>query len=266
MRPMEEPAPMPPQGGTRSASPLWTAFNALQFAFTLLWTAGCISVAMAVKTLTGRRDLPLRMAAWLWAPGLLGGAGAQLLVEEAEHVDWSRPHMLVSNHQSVIDICALFRAVPVPLLFLLKQEMTRVPFVGWYARGMGMLFIDRDNPRAAPAVLRAAAERVKGGAQLCIFPEGTRSRDGVVGPFKAAAFQAAIDTGVDVLPVALEGTGAVLPPEGFFAVRPGTIRVRFGRPIPTVGPHAPGGRQALAARAHREVVALLEGGPGAARG
>lgn len=240
----------------------WFAFNLLQFAYTLLWTAGCISLAMAVKALTGRRDLPLRMASNLWAPGLLGGAGARLVVEGAEAIDWSRPHMLVSNHQSVIDICALFRAVPAPLLFLLKQEMTKVPFVGWYARGMGMLFIDRDNPRAAPAVLRAAAQKVKGGAQLCIFPEGTRSRTGEVAPFKGAAFQSAIDAGVDVLPVALEGTGAVLPPDGFFAVRPGTIRVRFGRPIPTAGAGAVVRRQDLAQRAHADILALLRRAPG----
>jgi 1-acyl-sn-glycerol-3-phosphate acyltransferase len=241
----------------------WTAFNLVQFAFTLLWTAACISAAMLVKLATGRRDVPLRMASWLWAPGLIGGAGADVVVEGADHIDWSRPHMLVSNHQSVIDICALFRAVPVPLLFLLKQEMTRVPFVGWYARAMGMLFIDRDNPRAAPGVLREAARQVTDGAQLCIFPEGTRSRDGVVGPFKAAAFQAAIDAGVDVLPVALEGTGAVLPPDGFFAVRPGTIRVRFGTPLVTAGVDAIDRRQDLAARAHADIVALLRRPPAA---
>lgn len=236
----------------------WTVFNALQFVFTLAWTAGCISLAMLVFAITGKRELPLRMAARLWAPVLLGGAGATLEVEGADSVDWSRPHMLVSNHQSVIDICALFMAVPVPLLFLLKQEMTRVPFVGWYARRMGMLFIDRDNPRAAPGVLRAAAELVRGGAQLNIFPEGTRSRDGVVAPFKGGAFQSAIDAGVDVLPVALEGTGAVLPSIGFFAVRPGTIRVRFGAPIATVGEGGVHNRQQLARQAHDQIVTLLQ--------
>lgn len=239
----------------------WTVFNTLQFAFTLVWTALCICLAMLVYAITGHRELPLRMAARLWAPGLLGGAGGHLVVEGADSVDWSRPHMLVSNHQSVIDICALFMAVPVPLLFLLKQEMTRVPFVGWYARAMGMLFIDRDNPRAAPGVLRAAAELVRGGAQLNIFPEGTRSRDGVVAPFKGGAFQSAIDAGVEVLPVALEGTGAVLPPTGFFAVRPGTIRVRFGTPLPTTGDAAITNRQELAHQAHDQIVTLLKRPP-----
>src|SRR5690606_6656352 len=108
----------------------WSVLNLVQFAFTLAWTMACITVALLVWAVTGgRRHLPLRMASWLWAPGLLGGAGARVQVEGQERVDWSKPYVVVANHQSVIDICALFRAVPVPLHFLLKQEMQRVPFV-----------------------------------------------------------------------------------------------------------------------------------------
>ncbi len=233
---------------------LWAAANAVQFAFTLAWTAGWIALALAVWALSGgRRRVPLRMASRCWAPGLLWGAGARCEVEGAERVDWSRPYVLVANHESVIDICALFRAVPAPLHFLLKQEMRRVPFVGWYARAMGMVFIPRENRRAAADSLRRSAALVRDGAILCIFPEGTRSRDGVVAPFRPGAFQTALAAGAEVLPVALAGTGAVLPPDGLFRVRPGTIRVRIGTPIPTAGRD----RQALAGEAREQVLALL---------
>src|SRR5690606_15547020 len=154
----------------------WGVHNAVGFVFTLAWTAGWICLALLVLATTRRRDIALRMAARCWAPGLLAGAGARLVVEGAEDIDWSRPRLLVSNHQSIIDICALFRAVPVPLHFLLKQEMTRVPFVGWYARACGMLFIERDNPRAGPRLRREAAALLGEGHTLCLFPEGTRSR------------------------------------------------------------------------------------------
>jgi 1-acyl-sn-glycerol-3-phosphate acyltransferase len=235
----------------------WVGWNALQFGFTLLWTAAWISLALCLVALTRRRDWALRMAARAWAPGLLRGAGARLSVEGAERVDWSRPYLLVANHQSVIDICALFRAAPVPLRFLLKQEMTRVPFVGWYARATGMLFISRDDRRAGPLLRRQSAALLRGGDCLCLFPEGTRSRSGAVGAFKAGSLQAAIDAGVDVLPVAIEGAGAVLPVDGFFRVRPGRIRVRFGAPLP--GRDASGSldRQALARQAHASVQALM---------
>lgn len=235
----------------------WGAHNALGFVFMLLWTAGWISLALLVLGLTRRRDLALRMAARCWAPTLIAGAGARFEVEGAEGIDWSRARLLVANHQSIIDICALFRSVPVPLHFLLKQEMAGVPFVGWYARACGMLFIERDNPRAGPLLRRQAAALLRDGHSLCLFPEGTRSRNGAVAAFKGGAFQSAIDAGVEVLPVAIEGAGAVLPPDRMFRVRPGVIRVRFGAPLPTCSDAGPVTRQALADSAHAAVLALL---------
>jgi 1-acyl-sn-glycerol-3-phosphate acyltransferase len=223
--------------------------------FTLAWTAGWISLASLVRLLTRGQRWPLRMASRCWAPGLLGGAGARLEIEGADAIDWSRPLVLVANHQSVIDACALFRAVPVPLRFVLKQEMARMPFVGWYARQMGMLFIERGSARSSPQRLREAVDLVRGGATLCAFPEGTRSRDGSVAPFKGGLFQVAIAAGVPVVPVALQGSGAVLPTAGF-RVRPGTIRVRFGTPIATDG-LAAGDRNALARQAREAVVSLM---------
>lgn len=236
----------------------WAALNLLQFAFTLLWTAGCIVLALAVRLLSGRPEPALRMASWLWAPGLLGGAGARLVVEGGDGIDWSRTHLVVANHQSVIDICALFRALPVPLRFLLKDEMKRVPFVGGYAMATGMLFITRDDRRSGPQLRREAAAMLASGRTLCLFPEGTRSRDGSLGTFKAGSLQAAIDAGVDVLPVALQGAGAVLPVQGFFRVRPGTIRVAIGRPIAVRDAEgAPLSRQPLADAAQAQVAGML---------
>jgi 1-acyl-sn-glycerol-3-phosphate acyltransferase len=234
----------------------WAVFNALQFAFTLAWTAGWITLALLARLLARSDRPPLRMAARLWAPGLMLGAGARFEVEGLEHVDWSRPCVLVANHQSVIDICALFRAVPVPLRFVLKHEMTQVPFVGYYARTMGMVFIERGARRSAVRSLREAADRVRGGATICIFPEGTRSRDGRVGPFKPGAFEVALAAGVPVVPVAMAGTGAVLPAFGF-RVRPGLIRVRFGAPLRI--PEGPSGevRVQLAEQAHTALLGLL---------
>lgn len=241
------------------ARALWSLWNALQLVFMLLWTGVGIVIVLAIGALARSPRIPLRAASRVWAPGLLFGAGARFSVEGADAVDWSRPYMIVANHQSVIDICALFRAVPVPLRFVLKQEMTRVPLVGRYARITGMLFIDRDSRRAGPKMLRDAAALLRTGATLCIFPEGTRSRDGRVGAFKVGAFQAADDAGVDVLPVAISGAGAVLPTEGLFRVRPGRITVRIGAPLSTAGKD----RQALAGEAHAAVVAMLERAPSA---
>ena len=234
----------------------WVAFNALQLIYTVAWTAGCIALALLVLLLTGgRRWLPLRMASRLWAPGLLIGAGAKLRIEGLERVDFSKPHVFVANHQSMIDVCALFRALPVPIRFVIKQEIARVPFIGWYARAMGMVFIERGHAREAAERLHGVVSIVRAGASLCAFPEGTRSRDGSIRPFKGGAFQVALQGGLPVVPIAIAGSGAVLPARGF-RVRPGTITLRIGDPIPTAGLHA-GDRHALAQRAHDAIAAML---------
>jgi 1-acyl-sn-glycerol-3-phosphate acyltransferase len=231
----------------------WAILNAFQALYATLVTVLGFPVALLVGLLSGPR-LPLRMAAWYWAPLLFLGAGARLRVEGAERVDWSRPQVLVANHASMIDIPALFRAVPVPLRFVLKREIAGVPFVGGYARFMGLAFIDRGNAREAKRKLAEAAEKLRGAATFAAFPEGTRSKDGTVGPFKGGALQLALEAGVPVLPVAIAGAGSVLPPSGF-SVRPGTIVVRFGDPIETAG-MAPQDRNALAQRARDAVLAL----------
>lgn len=232
----------------------WTVWNLAQLAFTLAWTGGLIPVALLVGWVSGGPRLPLRMATRLWAPGLLGGAGVRFEVEGVEGVDWTQPVMLVANHESMIDICAMFRAVPVPLRFLLKKEMTQVPMVGRYARSTGMLFVDRADRRAGIRMIHDATAMLREGRTLCIFPEGTRSRDGRVGEFKGGAFQAAIAAGVPVVPVAIHGAGAVLPVAGLFRVRPGRIVVRFGTPLVTTGTD----RNMLAAAAQHEVLRMLE--------
>lgn len=236
----------------------WQALNLLQLAFTLVWTAAWIVVALALLLVTRRPEISLRMAARCWAPGLLMGGNVRLQVEGRERVDWSRPHLFVSNHQSVIDICALYMAVPVPLRFLLKDEMLKVPFVNWYAQATGMLFLDRDSRRAGAPVRRQAAQLLRQGQDLCLFPEGTRSRTGELAPFKAGLLQAAIDAGVEVVPVALDGAGKVLPVAGLFRARPGVIRVRLGKPIPVMTASGPVSRQDLTDQAHAAVRAMLE--------
>jgi len=245
--------------GSRPSAPVrigWGFFNALQLIYTIVWTAGCIVLALIVKAVCGGRTyLPLRMAARVWAPGLLHGALAKLHAEGLERVDFTRPHVFVANHQSIIDICALFRALPVPLRFVLKQELRAVPFIGWYAAAMGMVFIERGKARDASRNLRAAARLLRGGASFCAFPEGTRSRDGALRPFKGGAFQAAIEAQVPVVPIAITGSGAVLRPSGF-QVRPGTIRVCIGDPISTLGLQLHD-RQKLAQRAREAVNAML---------
>jgi len=234
---------------------LWLPANLLQGLFTLLWSALWISVALAVQLIARRREPALWLARRVWGPGLVYAALARLEVSGRERIDFARPHFFVANHQSWIDIPALFMAVPAPLHFLAKRELAPVPFLGWYIRAMGMVFVDRADLRSATATVARTRDLLHRGGHVASFPEGTRSRTGRLRPFKSGAFGAALDSGVDVVPVAIVGAGRVLPAGGF-KVRPGRIEVRFGAPIPTAD-LAHGDRARLARRAADEVAALL---------
>ncbi|OGR12423.1 MAG: acyltransferase, partial [Deltaproteobacteria bacterium RIFOXYB12_FULL_58_9] len=149
-------------------------------------------------------------------------------------VDFTQPHIFVLNHQSMADICVGFVAIPVGLRFVAKKALAFVPFLGWYMWATGMVFVDRGNSRQAIRSLNKAGEQIRAGANIIAFPEGTRSTDGVIKPFKKGIFVVALNSGVPIVPVAIEGAHRVLPPGGLH-LRPGLVRARIGRPIPTAG-------------------------------
>jgi len=234
---------------------LYLPLNALQALATIVWGAFWISVALLAALLTRRRALSLWLARRVWAPGQIAIGLTRWRVRGAERIVPGRAYLVVANHQSWLDIPALFVAFPGPLHFLAKQELARVPFLGWYIEAMGMVFVDRADRRRAVASVSRARELLGAGAALASFPEGTRSAPGTLRPFRSGGFGAAIESGVEVLPVALVGTGRVLPRDSF-AVRPGKIEIVAGAPIPTAG-LAAGDRAELARRAEAAVAELL---------
>ena len=212
----------------------WALLNVLQAIFLCVWSAFWISAALVVLVVTMGRKLPLAMARTCWGPGLLRAAGAKLEVVGGEDVDFGKPHIFLMNHQSMIDIPVAFVALKCNLAFIAKRVLAFVPFLGWYMWAMGMVFVDRGNSAQAIASLKRAGERIRGGQSILAYPEGTRTRDGDVLPFKKGPFLVALEAGVPIVPVAIEGGHRVLARDGF-RVRPGTIRVNVGKPIPTAG-------------------------------
>jgi 1-acyl-sn-glycerol-3-phosphate acyltransferase len=242
---------------SRLADLLWVPVNLFQHAFGFLWTAFWIAVALVATLLTGSRRASLWLARRVWARGLLAAGGARLRVTGLEHLAGLSGALLVANHRSHLDIAALFAAVPGPLGFVAKRELASVPFLGWYILALGMVFVDRARRRAAAASVDAAGELIARGRVLVTFPEGTRSRDGRLAPFKRGGFVAALAAGVPVVPVALAGTEIVMPP-GRLRSRPGTVRVDFGSPILTAG-RGPEARADLARESEAAIAGLLAG-------
>jgi 1-acyl-sn-glycerol-3-phosphate acyltransferase len=234
----------------------WLIVNALQAVFATVWTAGWILVALAVCAVMRRRGPGLALARRVWAPGLLRAGWVRLDVTGLERLDRSRPCLFAANHQSWLDIAVLFAALPVPVLFLAKRELGRVPFLGWYMEAMGMVLVERGDRQDAVRSVEAVAARLQEGWSVLSFPEGSRTRDGRVQHFKSGSLTAAIEAGVPVVPVALDGVAHVLP-RGRFRPRPGCIRVLLGEPISTEG-LTRADRAVLARRAQQQVEMLLE--------
>jgi 1-acyl-sn-glycerol-3-phosphate acyltransferase len=199
-------------------------------------------------------DLVLRLARW-WARGVLGSAGVRVVVRSRVRLDPGRPYVFMANHLSSIDIWAALLAIPVPFRFIAKKQLGRIPLFGWAMRAGRFIFIDRQNPALARRSIDKAAERIRGGQSVVIFPEGTRSRDGHLGPFKKGGFHLAMTSSADIVPMAIQGTRELMP-RGSTLIRPGTITIDIGEPIPTAGLE-PGAREALVADVRSRVAAML---------
>jgi len=165
------------------------------------------------------------------------------------------PAIFMSNHQSQLDPPFLLGAIPVPAVYIAKKELKWVPFLGWAAAAAGAIFVDRSNRERAVASLHAAAMKVRGGRNVVIFPEGTRTLTGALLPFKKGGFNLALDAGVPIVPVATVGGFRILP-KGGRRVRPGLYEVRFGAPV---DPGAFPERDALMAEVRRRMEALIAG-------
>jgi 1-acyl-sn-glycerol-3-phosphate acyltransferase len=175
------------------------------------------------------------LAGWvaqhLWTKVLFAVLRVPLAVRELVPVDWSKAHVVCSNHASLLDILALIRVVPPPFRFVAKRELTRWPIVGWALRPAGQIVIDRaDHAQAIQSITEAALRKIRG--QVIFFVEGTRSRSGQLQPFKKGAFHFAIRNRLPVLPVAVRGSYDALARLPWWRLRPGrAIEVCFCRAI-----------------------------------
>jgi 1-acyl-sn-glycerol-3-phosphate acyltransferase len=174
-------------------------------------------------------DLPIWFGRKVWGPLGLFLSGAKLDVRRMPALP-PGPVVIVSNHESVLDIWVLFCVVERSFRFIAKQELFELPIFGRYMRLGGHIPVDRGNHQRAVASLAKAGDTVRAGTSIVVFPEGTRSRTGRIQAFKKGPFVVAKQAGVPVIPIAISGSGAVTPSH-HIAVFPGPIRVVAGDPV-----------------------------------
>jgi 1-acyl-sn-glycerol-3-phosphate acyltransferase len=168
-----------------------------------------------------------------WARGMLFVSGTRVVVHGAEHVRGDAPRVYVSNHVSWYDVLVLVATLP-RYSFVAKAEVFRVPLFGAAARAVGTVPIERENRKAAFASYERAAEHIRGGRNVVIYPEGTRGREYALRPFKKGPFVLAVAAGVPVVPLVLHGTIRVLP-RGSLWLRAGRVDVHLLAPVDAAG-------------------------------
>ncbi len=170
-----------------------------------------------------------------WSRAWMISSGTRLEVEGTEHIDPSRSYVVVANHLSTLDIMACFLAVRLPIRYLAKKELFRVPLLAQGMRAVGIIEVDREARGAIHAeVNRHAKELIEKKRSLIIYAEGTRPRNGIMKPFKKGAFTMAVASSLPILPVSIHGTYEAFPP-GRPWVFGGTARVVIDAPIETEG-------------------------------
>lgn len=196
-----------------------------------------------------------RVIAGSWARIVARVTPMPVSVEGRAHVDPRQSYVVVSNHQSQYDILVLYGWLGIDFRWVMKQELRSVPGLGVACAALGHIYIDRSDHQAAVRSINAAREQITGGTSVLFFPEGTRSDDGRMRSFKKGAFRFAIDTGLPILPVTVDGTCDVLPARRF-DLRPGRARLVIHEPIPTVG-LATADLPGLSARVRRTIGSAL---------
>lgn len=199
------------------------------FCFAMFWLCG----VLVHKFDPRKKAMDLIARFWSWL--LLWTAGITVITDGLDKLSATEQYVYVSNHLSLADTPLMCAYLPGPFRFLAKESLMRVPIIGGHLKRAGHIGVNRDDARSA---VRSLAESIRvmqsGGASMLIFAEGSRSEGGDTQAFKGGAAHLAIKSGKPVVPLAIRGTNEVMP-KGAKLLRPGTIRLFAGEPVPTAG-------------------------------
>ncbi len=192
---------------------------------------GTVSLGASLFDRTGRLQHRVAVA---WARMLLRICMIRVDVLGAENLDPNQQYVFVSNHFSLVDTPVMFGSMPREFRILAQHGLWKIPFLGWHLNRAGHVPVERENPRAAARSLAHAAEKLRGGLSLLIFPEGGRTRAATMRRFKPGAAAIAIQAQHPIVPMALVGTHKILPPSSAH-LHPGRAELRVGKPVATTG-------------------------------
>jgi len=198
--------------------------------------AAAISIASAIVELLliwldRKRGRVFHAIARWWARTVLRVCGVRVSVRGLEEVDFSRNYVYVSNHASMFDIPVIVSGVPDQIRIIYKKELHLIPFFGWGLRFGSYIGIDRGRGTKALRSLEEATEKIRRGASVLMYAEGTRTLDGKLQQFKRGAFNLAVKARTPVVPLIVNGSYSILPKHSI-NVRPGRVELVLAPPVP----------------------------------
>jgi 1-acyl-sn-glycerol-3-phosphate acyltransferase len=186
-------------------------------------------VAMVASVLPPRGNWTYAVAR-LWSASLLRASAVRVEARFAAPLEPKTSYVFLANHQSLYDIPVVLTTIPGQVRMMAKRSLFRIPFFGWGLAAGGFIPVDRGDRSTARQSFAAAARRLRGGASVLLFPEGTRSKVDHLLPFERGGFLLALKLGLPIVPVGIRGTRAVQQ-KGSWTIRPGAAVVRYGEPI-----------------------------------
>ena len=188
------------------------------------------SLAILASLVGGRGGKLPHAVASAWGRNILFASRVKVNVLGLENIDPEKPNVYMPNHVSNFDIPVILGFLPVQFRWLAKAELFKIPLFGFAMRRAGYISIDRSDRRAAFESLQKAANDIRNGVSVVIFPEGTRSRDGKLHSFKKGGFVMAIKAGVPIVPVEIKGTYEIMSKDGW-RIQPGQVTIQIKPPI-----------------------------------
>ncbi len=201
----------------------------------ILWTVPATIffalLAILASVFDSKGNLPHKSGR-LWAKSILVVGRIKVTVKGLSNIDPAVSYIYMPNHQSNFDIPVLLAHLPVQFRWLAKAELFKIPIFGYAMKRVGYISIDRSKRRKAMQSLAKAAEVIRNGVSVIIFPEGTRSNDGGILPFKQGGFIVAVESGVPIVPVIIRGTHSIMP-KNRISITSGSVVLEIKKPIET---------------------------------
>lgn len=203
--------------------------------FIIVWTI-MVTVFWASITILAsffsKNSKILHQIVRFWAKSILIASGIKVTAKGLSNIDPAKSYIYMPNHKSNFDIPVLLAHLSGPFRWLAKAELFKIPLFGYAMKRVGSISIDRSDRKAAVESLDQVAKIIRSGVSVLIFPEGTRSQDCEIMPFKKGGFILAVDNGIPIVPIIIHGTGGIMS-KNQLRITPGNVVIEIEKPVAT---------------------------------